>query len=211
MRTKTVLATVLTVALIAPLSASAATKTPPPNQKVVATQLALRNLWTNHIFWVRNVVVAVHDNNSAAAKTAEKQVVANAKTIAGAITPFYGEKASKALFKLLAGHWMAIKQYLMATDNDSQSGQQKAAKALYTNAGKIADFLAAANPKYWPKKATLPMLNSHAGLHIAQINEIYAGNYKQEAETWKAFIKNVDGMADALTTGLAKKFPNKFK
>src|SRR5690242_14778526 len=58
--------------------------------KVDATKAALRDLWINHIFWVRNVVVAELANDNAAEQVAEKQVVANAQSIAGAIEPFYG-------------------------------------------------------------------------------------------------------------------------
>jgi hypothetical protein len=40
-----------------------------------------------------------------------QQVVANAKQIAGSIEPFYGKAATDQLFKLLAGHYTAIKQH----------------------------------------------------------------------------------------------------
>jgi hypothetical protein len=51
------------------------------------------------------------DKNQAAADLAEKQVVANAKQIAGSIEPFYGKAATDQLFKLLAGHYTAIKAH----------------------------------------------------------------------------------------------------
>jgi hypothetical protein len=63
--------------------------------KIVETQAAMRDLWLGHIFWVRNVVDARFENNASAAKAAEQQVVDNAKAIAGAIEPYYGNAASE--------------------------------------------------------------------------------------------------------------------
>jgi hypothetical protein len=83
--------------------------------KVAETGAVLRDLWVGHIFWVRNVVVDTFAGNKAAAAAAEKEVVANAKQIAGAIEPYYGKAASEKLFGLLAGHYGAVKQYLEAT------------------------------------------------------------------------------------------------
>jgi hypothetical protein len=73
------------------------------------TQAALRDLWVDHIFWVRSVVVATLANDQAARASSEKQVVADARQIANAIAPFYGQAASDKLFGLLAGHYGAGK------------------------------------------------------------------------------------------------------
>ena len=77
-------------------------------------QLAMRDLWTNHIFWVRSVVLAANRDDSGAATAAEAQVVENARAIADAVIPFYGQEGADGLFELLAGHWGGIKQYMEA-------------------------------------------------------------------------------------------------
>lgn len=213
----------LAFAVMIPVAALAAPQSPPDSSqktapaaiapasahKLIATRLAMRDLWRAHIFWVRAVVVATHDNNSAASEAAEAQAVANAQAIADAIEPFYGQAASKQLFQLLAGHWGAVKAYLLAKNNANQAEESKAEQMLFANAEQIAVFLSNANPN-WPKQDLLTMLNAHAGLHLRQINQIYAGQYAQEAETWKAFVTNVTAMGDALAMGLAKQFPDKF-
>ena len=56
--------------------------------KLNATKAVLRDLWINHVFWVRNVVVAGIAGDAVAQQAAEKQVVANAKSIAASIEPF---------------------------------------------------------------------------------------------------------------------------
>lgn len=42
---------------------------------------AMRDLWVEHIFWIRNAVIATLANNTAAAKVADGEVLANAKRV----------------------------------------------------------------------------------------------------------------------------------
>jgi hypothetical protein len=184
--------------------------TPPEGSaKVVATDAAVRDLWVNHIFWVRNVVVATLAKNAAEAKVAEGEVVANAHGIADAIKPFYGDKAGDALFELLAGHYGAIKSYLTATAAGDKAGQEKATADLLANADKIATFLSGANPNL-PKDVVLGLLQGHGEHHISQIRQLKAKDYAGEAKTWGEMQTHMYVIADALTGAIAKQFPDKF-
>ena len=182
---------------------------PEGSAKVVATDAAERSLWINHVFWVRNVVVATLAKNADGAKVAEGEVVANAHGIADAIKPFYGDQAGDALFGLLAGHYGAIKAYLTATDAGDKAGQEKATADLLANAEKIATFLSGANPNL-PKNAVLGLLQAHGGHHIGQIQQLKAGQYAEEAKTWTEMQTHMYVIADALTGAIAKQFPEKF-
>jgi hypothetical protein len=184
--------------------------TPPAGSaKLVATDAAVRSLWIDHVFWVRNVAVATLAKRDGAAKVAEGEVVANAHAIADAIKPFYGDKAGDALFDLLAGHYGAIKAYLVATAAGDKAGQDKATDALMANAEKIATFLSSANPNL-PKDAVLDLFQAHGGHHISQIQQLKAGQYAQEAKTWAEMQAHMYVIADALTGAIAKQFPDKF-
>src|SRR3954466_9416679 len=119
--------TVLFASSIVHADMSMEMSTPPEGSaKVVATDAVVRSLWSGHIFWVRNVVVATLAKRTSEAKVAEAEVVANAHAIGDSIKPFYGDKAGDALFELLAGHYGAIKAYLTATAAGDKSGQEKA-------------------------------------------------------------------------------------
>ena len=163
-----------------------------------------------HVFWVRNVVEETMAGHADAAKTAENQVVANAKQIAAAIEPFYGKAASDKLFSLLAGHYGAVKQYLDATMSNSKAKQDAAVKSLTDNAGEIASFLAGANP-HLPADTLRGLLVAHGGHHIQQIQQLRGKQYAQEAQTWEAMKNHMYVIADALAGALAKQFPEKFK
>lgn len=174
-----------------------------------ATQDAIRDLWVHHIFWVRNVVVDTYAGNAAASAAAEKQVVANAKAIAGAIEPFYGKVASEKLFGLLAGHYGAIKEHIVATNKGDAAGQKAAVEKLTANANEIAAFLAGANP-HLPVDTLRGLLAAHGAHHVQQNTQLKAKQYDQEAQTWAAMKDHMYTVADALTGAIAKQFPDKF-
>ena len=177
--------------------------------KALQTAAALRDLWVGHIFWVRNVAQATLNRDDAGAKIAEQQVVANARSIAAAIEPFYGASAKDGLFKLLAGHYGAVKAYLVATAAGDASGQSTATESLTSNAEEIAVFLSRANPNL-PKDAVNGLLLAHGGHHIQQIQELKARNYEAEAKTWEEMKNHMYQIADAMTDALAKQFAKKF-
>ena len=154
------------------------------DQKTFQTAVALRDLWLGHIFWVRNVTVAAIDKNDSAIKAAETQAVANAQAIAASIEPFYGAAAKEKFFKLLAGHYGAVKAYLVAAVAGDVSAQAKATQSLTSNADEIATFLSQANP-YLPKDAVQGLLLAHGGHHIQQIQQLMDHNYDAEAQPGK--------------------------
>ncbi|MDO8293332.1 MAG: hypothetical protein Q7T29_10800 [Gallionella sp.] len=179
------------------------------DQKTLQTAMALRDLWLGHIFWVRNVSLAAIDKNDSSMKAAEQQAVANAQSIAASIEPFYGAGAKDGFFKLLAGHYGAVKAYLVANLAGDASAQAKATQAIASNAEEIATYLSKANP-YLPKDALQGLLLAHGGHHIQQIQQLKDRKYEAEAQTWEEMKKHVYQIADATADALAKQFVKRF-
>ena len=177
---------------------------------VLETKMALRDLWVEHVFWIRSYVLATHAGDEAQSKVAEREVVANAKVLANTIAPFYGQPAADALLKLLAGHWGAVRDFNTATVAKSKAAQDKAVANLTSNAREIAKFLGGANP-YLPEDAVFGLLAAHGGHHVAQTNQIASGDFQDEAATWHAMRKHVMEIADAIADALGKQFPDKFQ
>lgn len=201
------------VILIASLTVSAHSRdhaqTAAPS-KAVATQLALRDLWVDHVFWVRNVVMAKVQKNKQLEAASEQQVVDNAKKIASAIEPFYGKAANEKLFGLLAGHYESIKDYMNATLPKRNSTKQKAAvDKMTSNAKEIAAFLSGANPNL-PEATLVGLLAAHGGHHVAEIDQLQKNDFTGEAATWNAMKSHMYTISDALTAAIAKQFPEKF-
>lgn len=222
---RTVLAVVGAVAALFPIAGIALAETRHPHSAAAAnrsgtkeaartyktsqTAAALRDVWIGHIFWVRAVSAAAIDKNEPAMKVAEQQTVANARSIAETIEPFYGSAAKDRFFKLLAGHYGAVKAYLVTTLAGDGSGQSTATEALTNNADAIAIFLSKANP-HLPKDVVQGLLLAHGGHHIQQIQQLMDRKYDAEAQTWEEMKKHVYQIADATADALAKQFAKRF-
>lgn len=180
------------------------------SSKATELKLAFRDLWTDHIYWVRNVVLETKYGDETAAKVAEDRVVQDAKGIAGAITPYYGKEASDRLFALLAGHYGAIKEYMTATFSGNDMAKDEAAVTLKKNADEIAAFLSSANPN-WSKGTLESALIAHGGHHMTEINEISKKDFSGDAQTWEAMKGHVYVIAGVLSDGIVKQFPDKFR
>ncbi len=194
------------------LAAPAAAATPAAAADPVTvfeTKMALRDLWVEHVFWIRSYVLATDAGDEAQRKVAEDEVVVNAKALAATITPFYGQAAADGLLKLLAGHWTAVRDYNTATLNHSKTGQDKAVQAITANAHEIAKFLSGANTNL-PENAVFWLLSAHGAHHVAQINQIAASNFRGEARTWEAMREHMLVIADSIAEALAKQFPDRF-
>lgn len=177
---------------------------------VLETKMALRDLWVEHVFWIRSYALATHAGDEAQSRVAEHEVVANAGALANTIAPFYGQPAADALLKLLAGHWGAVRDFNTATIGKSKVGQDAAAVNLTSNAREIAKFLSGANP-YLPEDAVFGLLAAHGGHHVTQINQIASGDFSQETATWHAMRKHVMEIGDAIAEALGKQFPDRFQ
>jgi hypothetical protein len=189
-----------------PATAAAAA---PVSAKLAGTQAALRDLWVGHIFWVREVVQGMVHKDAAASENAEQQVVANAKQIAASIEPFYGQAASQQLFKLLAGHYAAVKAHATATIAGKADDAKKALDQMLANAGEIAKFLSGANPNL-PESAVNSLLTAHGGHHVQQNQQLAAHKLADEARTWQAMKDHMYVVADTLAGAIAKQFPDRF-
>jgi hypothetical protein len=176
---------------------------------VLETKMALRDLWVEHVFWIRSYMIASEAGDGTQRKVAEAEVVNNAKALAATVTPFYGQAAADGLLKLLSGHWAAVRDYSTATAGHSKTGQSKAVQAITANAREIAKFLSDANP-YLPENAVFGLLSAHGAHHVAQIDQIAANNFRDEARTWNAMRKHMLVIADSIADALAKQFPDRF-
>jgi hypothetical protein len=191
-------------------AATAAPTTSTDRASILETKMALRDLWVEHVFWIRNYVLATHAGDQAQQKVAEAEVLKNAKALSESIAPFYGQAASDSLLKLLAGHWDAVRDYNTATRAKSKAGQDKAVANGTTNAHAIAKFLSGANP-YLPEDVVFTLLTAHFGHHVAQITQIAAGDFQDEAVTWHAMRQHMFVISDAIADALVKQFPDRFR
>ena len=207
-------ALVIVSALLAAAIPAQSQMTAPNPAKVAELKMVLRDLYVNHIFWVRSLVIATRLRQSAAAKVADEEGMENAKEIGQSITPYYGQAASQKFVTLFTGHYVAEKAYMNAAFANNFGGNAAAKKAaenrLMKNAEEIAAFVSGANPNL-PKALVYRLLLTHGQQQVMAIDDIGKGAWSDEADMWNAMVKHIYTLTGTLAEGTAKEFPEMFQ
>jgi hypothetical protein len=176
---------------------------------VAEMKQAYRDLWLGHIYWVQHAVLDHATNSPAERNAVKKEVDANTKQIASAITPFYGEAVSQKFLSLLDINIGAVREYSEATVAGNKIKQDAALARLASNADDFGAFLSEVNP-YLQKDTVQGLIAAHGAHHVLQINQYKKKDYAHLDETWKMMREHVYVIADTITTALVKQFPDKF-
>lgn len=147
---------------------------------------------------------------STPAPDAAAQLIQNQEDIGNAIKPYYGDDAGAKLTALLKSHVNLAAGVVMAAKGNDTT-RRKSAQAMRTaNADSMADFLAGNNPN-WPKHALTDMLREHLCVTtdeaVARIKKDHAADVK----AYDSIHQQTMMMADTLSSGIIKQFPDKFK
>ena len=182
--------------------------------KVAELKMALRDLYLNHIFWVRSLVVSTRLGEKAAVSEADEYGLKNAKAIGQSIAPFYGQAAADKFSTLFVGHYSAVKSYMAAAFANTYKGNPARKKAavdrLMKNADEIAAFVSSANPNL-PKGTVFGLLLTHGQQHVMSIDATAKKDWGKEADMWDPMVKHIYAISDALAEGIAKQFPDKLQ
>lgn len=170
---------------------------------------AMRKLWEDHVAWTRNYIISSLSGLEDADKVAER-LLKNQDEIGDAIKPYYGEDAGKKLAALLRDHILIATEVVRAAKADNAGELDKAQKKWYANADDIAAFLSGANPN-WPKKTLEDMLHKHLELITGEVVGRLKKNWAADIESYDKGHEHMLAVADALSDGIIKQFPDKFK
>ncbi len=180
------------------------------NPKAVELNKAMRELWNAHMYWTLITVDAYfNDPKGVAAKL--NRLLQNQKEIGAAMVPYYGQTAGDQTAKLLTEHIQLAVPVLKAAKENDKEALDKAVKDWYANAREIGSFLASANPKNWTAKETQGALEMHITHTIAYSVSILKGDYTQSFGGFEEALHHMVYLADILTEGIVKQFPDKFK
>jgi hypothetical protein len=174
-----------------------------------ALRQSMRTLWAQHMEWTRLAVVDFASGSAGFPATASR-LLQNQADIGNAIKPFYGSAASDQLTTLLKAHITDFVALFQAAKANDPAGLKSATTAVYANAQEIADFLAKANPKYWPQERMRDMMKGHIDQTIVYGSDELAGNYAHGIAVYDQAEAHMMMMADDLSTGLIGAFPGKF-
>jgi hypothetical protein len=171
---------------------------------------AMRKLWEDHITWTRLVIIGVFEDLPDLDPTVQR-LLQNQVDIGDAIKPFYGEEAGEQLTALLTDHILIAAEILQAAKNGDTATLNDAIERWYANADDIAEFLHAANPENWPLEEMRAMMREHLDLTLEEAVAYLNGDYEASIAAYDQVHLQALEMADMLSTGIIKQFPNKFK
>lgn len=179
------------------------------NKSVVDLRMDMRKLWEDHITYTRNYIISELSGLEDTSKIAER-LLRNQDDIGSAITPIYGEEAGKKLAALLRDHILIAADIVKAAKSGDTNGVTAGQKKWHENADEIAVFLSGANPN-WPKKALVDMLYKHLDYTTAEVVSRLKKDWAADIEAYDKGHEHMLMFADALSEGIVKQFPNKFK
>ena len=178
--------------------------------KVLELNRAMRDLWYAHMYWTL-ITVDAYYNDPIGLNAKLNRLLQNQKDIGAAIVPYYGQAAGDQLAELLTEHITLAVPVLKAAKENDQVALDEAVKDWYANAKAIGTFLASANPENWHAQDTQAALEMHITQTIAYSVSILKGEYSQSFGGFEEATRHMVMLADLLTEGIAKQFPEKFK
>lgn len=178
------------------------------SSKTCALKTAMRDLWLEHMVWTREFVKEAIDGNDNVQDIVDR-LMRNQEDIGNAVASYYGNDAGKQLTALLKEHISIAAEVVKAAKADDKDALTDADKRWHDNAKDIADFLSSANPN-WPQKDLLDMLNEHLRLTTEEATARLKKDWNADIKLSGEVIDQIRHMADALTEGITKQFPDKF-
>ena len=171
-------------------------------------RIALRKLWSDHVIWTREYIVAAVAGTPDAGAAAER-LLRNQDDIGEAIVPYYGKDAGARLTDLLKQHILIAVDLVAA----AKAGDQKAFEthdARWTaNIGELAAFLSGANPN-WPERDVLDLLALHLKLTKDEAVARIAGDWAADVEAFDDIFTEIMVVSDTIHDGLVAQFPDRF-
>src|SRR6185503_4622732 len=171
---------------------------------------AMRKLWEDHITYTRLFIVSTFGDLPDQGANAQR-LLQNQDDIGDAIKPFYGDAAGEQLSALLRDHILIAAEILQAAKNGDTAALNDAITRWYANADDIAVFLNSANPKNWPLEEMKAMMREHLDLTLEEATSQLNGDYAASIAAYDKVHLQALEMADMLSEGIIKQFPNKFK
>jgi hypothetical protein len=169
---------------------------------------AMERLWTDHVIWTRQYLIAAIDDRPEV-EMAAARLLKNQEDIGQAIVPFYGADAGAKLTELLKQHILIAVDLVAAAKAGKEDEFAAHDGRWIQNAADIAAFLSGAN-SYWPEKVVIDLLNLHLSLTKQEAVARLEKDYEKDAQIFDQILTEILTMADALSEGIVKQFPEKF-
>jgi hypothetical protein len=169
---------------------------------------ALRKLWSDHVIWTRQYIVAAVAG-TADADAAAGRLLRNQEDIGAAVVPYYGEAGGAGLTGLLKHHIMIAVDLVAAAKSGDGQAFATHDERWTSNIREIAAFLAGANSN-WPESAVFDLLALHLKLTKDETVARIKGDWAGDVQAFDDMFNEILVVADTLFDGLVAQFPERF-
>ena len=196
----------LVVTLVSPAEAA------PGKTSAAAFHDDMRKVWEDHIVWTRQFIVsaATLPGHLADIGPTTDRLLANQTDIGNALKPFYGDEAGEQVTALLRDHILTAAQLIAAAKAGDAAGVEEASAAWYANGDDIAVALNGLNPRYWDLHHLKEMMKAHLDRTLEEAVARLQGRYADDIVAYEAIHADILEMADMLSDGIIRQFPNAF-
>lgn len=178
------------------------------NMAAVSLKQDMRKLWTDHVVWTRDYIIAALGNQPDA-QAAANRLMKNQEDIGNAVGKIYGAPAGQQLTTLLKEHIAIAVDLIKAAKAGDKAGQQAADTKWQQNGVAIAEFLSEANP-HWPRATLVDMMKGHLTTTTNEVVARLNKNWDEDVRAFDEVYRHILMMSDALCDGIVKQFPDKF-
>lgn len=186
--------------------------TQPISMDVSKTEQILSNhmrlLWEQHVYWTLLFILgATFELPNAELLT--NRLLRNSKDFEKALIPIYGEARAAEFSKLFTSHLTIAAELVAAAKAGNNAAATNAEKRWYENADQIAAFLSSINP-YWSAQEWQKMLYDHLAMTKNEAVYSLTQKYADGIKEFDNIERQALAMADMMTQGIAKQFPEYF-
>jgi hypothetical protein len=164
----------------------------------------LRKLWEEHVVWTRLFIIsALAELPDLEATT--KRLLRNPSDFADVLRVYYGRQKADQFHSLLEEHLKIGASVVESAKRQDAKAMEQYSKLWYSNADRIAAFLAAINP-YWRESDWRDLLHDHLRMTTDEASARLAGNYEKDGIIFDMIEEQALAMADVMWAGIQRQF-----
>ena len=167
----------------------------------------MRKLWHDHVALTRQYLLEAAANQPRAKPTLQR-LLQNQVDIGNAMKPYYGNAKGNQLTALLKEH-ILIAGKIIESGKKAPLPSVPAIGDWYANADQISGLFQQVNPQYWALEDMKKMMHHHLKITTSEVLSVLHGG--TGAEAYKGVHRQAMEMADMLTEGIVRQFPEKSK
>lgn len=164
----------------------------------------LRKLWEEHIVWTRLFIISTLAELPDLDVTT-KRLLRNPADFANVLEIFYGRQKADTFRSLLEEHLKIGASIVNNAKMQNAEAVEQDSKLWYSNADRIAAFLAGINP-FWLEEEWKSLLYDHLRMTTDEVMARLSGDYLKDSSIFDMIEEQALTMADVMAEGMIKQF-----